>query len=111
EWTGPTLNLAWDGSTYETVTRSFVGRPVTVPGDRVQRTLAVRNSGPSDGVLRAWVTAVDLRDPEGPGAPGPSDGDEFYEDLRLLWSTASGSGSASFRELERTGTLPIALTP
>lgn len=59
-WDGPTVHLAWDGATYTTATESFVGLPVTVPGDRAFRRLEVTNDGPSAGVLRAWVADVEL---------------------------------------------------
>jgi len=90
-WETPTVSLAWDGEKVETADASFVGVPVTVPGDRAVRTLHVRNDGPTAGALRAWVQEVALQ-------PAASD-DTFYDDLRLDWETASGAGGASFRQL------------
>ncbi|MBD7918328.1 hypothetical protein H9657_08575 [Cellulomonas sp. Sa3CUA2] len=92
-WTGPTLSLAWDGSTRATAESSFVGVPVTVPGDRAVRSVTVRNDGPSGGTLRAWVTQVDLLDPPAGSV------DPFYDDLRLDWDTASQTDGASFAAL------------
>src|SRR5699024_9901321 len=40
--------LSWDGRSYAaTTTESFLGTPVTVPGDNASRTLLVRNDGPT----------------------------------------------------------------
>jgi len=104
DWAGPTLSLAWDGSTRATAEHSFVGTPVAVPGDRARRALTVRNDGPSGGTLRAWVEQVDLH--EAPAARG----DGFYDDLRLDWATASASEAASLRALADAGQTLIART-
>ncbi|UZN02234.1 hypothetical protein [Cellulomonas sp. S1-8] len=103
-WEGPTLSLAWDGSTRASAEQSFVGVPVTVPGDRARRAVTVRNDGPTGGTLQAWVTQVDLLDP----AAGADDG--FYDDLHLDWATASQTDGATFRALEAAGDTLIAQT-
>ena len=103
-WDGPTLSLAWDGSTKATAESSFVGVPVAVPGDRAVRLLTVRNDGPTGGTLRAWVEQVDLLD-----APAGLD-DPFYDDQRLDWRTVSQSAGASFAELAEAGATLIAET-
>ncbi|MCC2320472.1 hypothetical protein [Cellulomonas xiejunii] len=103
-WEGPTVSLAWDGSARASAERSFVGVPVTVPGDRARRAVSVRNDGPTGGTLRAWVTQVELLDAD----PGSSDG--FYDDLRLDWVTASQDDGSSFRELDVAGDTLIAQT-
>ncbi|MBO3088485.1 hypothetical protein [Cellulomonas dongxiuzhuiae] len=103
-WDGPTLSLAWDGALVAGAEQSFVGVPVTVPGDRARRAVSVRNDGPTAGTLRAWVEQVDLLDP----APGTDDG--FYDDLRLDWTTVSQSDGASFRALDAAGSTLIAQT-
>ena len=103
-WSGPTLSLAADGSTRASAESSFVGVPATVPGDRVLRSVAVRNDGATGGTLRAWVTEVELLDP-----PAGRD-DTFYDDLRLDWQTVSQSGGASFAALADAGDTLIAET-
>ncbi|SFJ80656.1 hypothetical protein [Cellulomonas sp. KH9] len=102
-WQTPTVSLAWDGSTVVTADESFVGVPVTVPGDRAVRTLRVRNDGATAGTLRAWVQQVEI-------APAAVD-DPFYDDLRLDWSTASGTGAASFRDLAAARRTRVAQVP
>lgn len=113
------IQLSWDGSTYAaTTTQSFVGTPVTVPGDQAARTLLVRNDGPSEGVLRAVITNVELLDPDSedvhhnPDHQAPDDsgryagaGDQgdFYDDLTLSWS----SGEASMTQLDASETTSI----
>ena len=98
-WNGDTVNVAWDGSPYDTATESFVGVPVAVPGDRAVRTLRVTNHGTSGGTLRAWIVDVDLQpagqQDERDGVPQGS----FYDDLHLTWDTASARGGASFAAL------------
>lgn len=103
-WDAPTLSLAWDGSTRASAESSFIGIPVTVPGDRAWRAVSVRNDGPTGGTLRAWVTQVELLGP----LPGTDDG--FYDDLRLDWTTVSQTDGASFRALEVAGDTLIAQT-
>ncbi|QCB92928.1 hypothetical protein [Cellulomonas shaoxiangyii] len=112
-WEGPTVALAWDGTAHDTVTTSFVGSRVAVPGDVVGRTLTVRNDGPTDATLRGWVTDVALLDPAAPDvdhATGEERGD-FYADLRLRWRAASGDGTASFRELAVHGRTEVVSVP
>jgi hypothetical protein len=83
------IQLSWDGSDYaDTVVESFVGTPVAVPGDSVQRTLHVRNDGPSDGTLTVTITHVELLDPDA-GLD-----DSFYDDVIVDWGTGSGSLAA-----------------
>ncbi|SFJ80533.1 hypothetical protein [Cellulomonas sp. KH9] len=112
-WQGPTVSLAWDGSTYSTTSTSFSGTPVVVPGDVQGRTITVRNDGPTDAVLRGWVHAVDLLDPGARDvhhATGVPQGD-FYSDLTLAWRTASDDGSASFRQLAAAGRTAVVDVP
>ena len=109
-WNGDTVNVAWDGSTYDTATESFIGVPVAVPGDRAVRTLRVTNHGPSGGTLRAWIVDVDLQpaaqQDERDGVPQGN----FYDDLHLTWDTASAQGDASFTALAAGNRTPIATT-
>ena len=112
-WDGPTVNLAWDGSTYATSTTSFSGTPVVVPGDAQGRTITVTNDGPGDATLRGWVRDVVLRDAGAPDVhhtTGELLGD-FYSDLTLAWRSASGDGSSSFRQLAAAGTTPVVEIP
>lgn len=112
-WAGPTVELAWDGTTYTTATTSFVGDQVVVPGDVAGRTLTVRNDGPTDATLRGWVTDVRLRDPGAADvhhATGQPQGD-FYADLTLRWRTASQDGAASFRALAAVDRTPVVEVP
>src|SRR5699024_8263843 len=117
------VQLSWDGSSYAaTTTESFLGTPVTVPGDNATRTLLVRNDGPTDGTLRATIIDVQLLDPDAPDvhhnpehvAPddsglytGAGDQGSFYADLRVGW----GSGSASMTQLAGNGQTQILQVP
>lgn len=109
------IQLSWDGSEYGAVTtESFVGTPVSVPGDHATRTLHVRNDGPTAGTLRAKITDVVLRDPDSPDVhhePGHQssdagssggDGDQgnFYDDVELRWDGGAASLSALAANVE-----------
>ncbi|QDB79978.1 hypothetical protein FE251_11765 [Georgenia wutianyii] len=100
------IQLSWDGETYASVlSESFLGEPVTVPGDSASRTVVVRNDGPTAGVLRASVVDVELLDPESSDthhATGEDQG-SFYDDLVLHWP----DGEATFTELAAAGTTPV----
>ena len=98
-WSGDTVHVAWDGTPYTTSTESFVGVPVTVPGDRATRTLTVANHGPSGGTLRAWVVDVSVLEaqPLHPHGGGPQS--SLSHDLMLEWTSASQSSQASFATL------------
>ncbi|MHA3685072.1 hypothetical protein ACXR2W_12550 [Leucobacter sp. HY1908] len=117
------LQLSWDGKTYtSTTTASFLGSPVTVPGDTAERTLYVRNSGPTAATFTADIVNVKLRTPEaldvhhnesheapdtsglytGAGAQG-----DFYDDLTIGWIT----GKASMTSLDAAGTTQIMAGP
>lgn len=116
------IQLSWDGSTYAaSTTESFVGTPVTVPGDRAARTLLVRNDGPTEGVLHAVITNVELIDPDSedvhydPDHQAPDESGsytgaghqgDFYEDLTVSWST----GEASMTHLDASETTEILTT-
>ena len=57
-WDGTTTNLDWVGGRYATSSDSFVGTPVTVPGDFETRTATVKNAGPS--AATAVVELIDV---------------------------------------------------
>ncbi|WP_120003240.1 LPXTG cell wall anchor domain-containing protein [Nesterenkonia muleiensis] len=116
------IQLSWDGSTYAaTTTESFVGTPVAVPGDQATRTLVVRNDGPTEGVLHAVITNVELLDPDSedvhynPNHQAPDESGyysgaghqgDFYDDLTVSWST----GEASMTHLDASETTEILTT-
>jgi hypothetical protein len=131
EWSGPTVHLAWDGRTYTSATQSFVGTPVSVPGDVAGRTLTVVNDGPCGGTLYGWIVNVNLLDPGAPdvhhnaahldpdrsgaarGDPYKGAGDQgrFYDDLSLRWRTATETDGASFTTLAANDRSQILETP
>ncbi|TNC17144.1 hypothetical protein FHE66_11935 [Georgenia sp. 311] len=100
------VHLSWDGRTYSGVTvESFLGTPVTVPGDSTSRTLLVRNDGPTAGLLRASIVDVELLDPDTPDTHHATGEDlgSFYDDLVVGW----GTGSASLTDLGTDGVTAI----
>lgn len=107
--TDPTdaISLSWDGTEYgASTTQSFLGVPVSVPGDTATRTLTVRNDGPRQGVLTAEIVDVELLDPAAADPHG-----NFYDDLTLAWATADGAGAASFTTLDADGGRRIGEVP
>jgi hypothetical protein len=107
--TDPTdaISLSWDGAEYgASTTESFLGLPVSVPGDTATRTLTVRNDGPRQGVLTAEIVDVELLDPAAADPHG-----DFYDDLTLAWETADGAGAASFTTLDADGGRQIGELP
>lgn len=93
------ISLSWNGTDFApTTTESFIGVPVSVPGDSASRTLQVRNAGPSAGVLTASIVDAQARD---------LDLDTFYEDLTISWE----GGSARFADLVSDGDTEILEIP
>ncbi|MBN9106780.1 MAG: hypothetical protein J0I14_17455 [Propionibacteriaceae bacterium] len=88
---GGAAMIALDRQSRPTATESFVGTPVAVPGDVVGRTLTVRNTGPGASVLAVAITDVTISQ--------DAASDTFYHDLQLRWTTAAGTGQASFASL------------
>lgn len=91
-WDGPTVHLDWSGQRYTTVEADFVGDRVASPGDRVERTLTLRNAGPEDAVL-----SVDLLLDETVPAGSPNPG--LGEAIDLHWDVAGVEGSEQFAVL------------
>lgn len=92
EWDGPTVHVDWTGRTYRTVEADFVGDRVAVPGDRVSRTLTLRNDGPSDAVLTvALAVGQDL--PAGTANP------DLAQAVELFWDVAGVTGAERFATL------------
>ncbi|MDR1427853.1 MAG: hypothetical protein LBJ08_08885 [Bifidobacteriaceae bacterium] len=89
-WDGPTLSVDWHGDTRAVASGSFVGDRVAVPGDRVHRTLKVRNQGPSDATLSVAIA--------NPAAMG-DDGLAFAGLIALQWGIGSATGSAPFADV------------
>ncbi|UFU03297.1 hypothetical protein LQF12_01400 [Ruania suaedae] len=115
------IQLSWDGTSYaDSTTESFVGTPVTVPGDTAERTLLVRNDGPTDATLRASIIDIELNEPDAADvhhnpdhvAPageyaGAGDQGNYYDDVHLVWD----GGEASFTDLDAEGTTVILEIP
>lgn len=91
-WDGPTVHLDWSGQRYTTVEADFVGDRVASPGDRVERTLTLRNAGPEDAVL-----SVDLLLDETAPAGSPNPG--LGQAIDLHWDVAGVEGSEQFAVL------------
>ena len=102
EWASDSVHLAWDGSTYAVTTASFLGAPVTVPGDRAVRTLEVTNGGPTAGMLEAWIVDVELEGDLGSG---------FFDELTVDWTAEGRSSVRALADAGRTRMLRTELAP
>jgi len=92
EWTDPVTHQAWDGTTYTTIDLGFAGNRVVSPGDRVQRTLAITNNGPSAATLTLVLVADQVR-------PAGSTTSGLARDITLFWDVAGHTGQAVFADL------------
>lgn len=91
-WDGRTVHLDWRGDDYATAEASFVGDRVVSPGDRVFRTLGVRNDGPSDGVMAVGLVLAET-------VPVLAANPELADHVTLFWDIAGVTGSAPFSDL------------
>ena len=57
-WDGPITVLDWRGHPYAMASDSFVGTPLAVPGDQINRRATVVNNGPA--AARATIEIVDV---------------------------------------------------
>ena len=93
QWDGPTINLAWNGSSYAIASGSIVGDVVAVPGDRAERTAIVQNGGPSPACVTVQILNVTTTN-----AP-----DTVNEDLEtlihLFWDINGDLGVHTWREV------------
>jgi hypothetical protein len=95
-WDGATLNLNWKGQTYETAEGSFVGTPLTVPGDQAVRTLKVKNNGPSAGTLTVKIINATVTDPQ---TPTPDVNTDLQNLINVMWNADGQSGAKVFKDL------------
>ena len=95
-WDGPTVQLDWRGKTYASTEASFVGDRVASPGDRVVRTLDVKNAGPSAAVMSVALE-VDQR------VPASAVNDDLAQHIILFWNVDGVHGESSYAALLRGG--------
>jgi hypothetical protein len=108
EWDGPTLSWDWNGRQQETEELSFVGSRTVVPGDRSQRTLNVRNDGPTDAVATVRIVL-----PATGSADGSQTGGAFEDAVQLFWDFGGISDCRSWTDLRPqagalVGEVPVA---
>ena len=92
-WDGPTTNLTWDGQTYTTADGTVVATPVSVPGDRAERTATVRNAGPSAATFFVQLYDVTSTDYEG------TTNTELKDLIHLFWDFNGGTGDQTWSQL------------
>ncbi|MCL2466358.1 MAG: hypothetical protein FWF21_03720 [Micrococcales bacterium] len=74
----PTMHMSWTGETYNTVELSVVGDRVASPGDQVECTVEVTNTGPAAAVMTVTFTPV----LESVGAANP----DLATAITLFWA-------------------------
>ena len=95
QWDGPTINLAWDGTTYATASGSIVGNVVAVPGDQAERTAIVQNGGPSPACVTVQILNVTATN-----APDTANGD-LETLIHLFWDINGNVGDHTWHELHQ----------
>lgn len=97
------VKLSWDGVNYTSqIGESFIGLPISVPGDSKSRTLKVKNDGPTNGTMTVSIINVELKNKEAKESHhvnGENTGD-FYDDVKITGITKSGSITKSFKEYD-----------
>jgi hypothetical protein len=104
-WDGPTVSLDWRGQTYATASGSFVGTPVSVPGDESARTLKVRNDGPCAATLTVEVTDAVTAVPQG------SVNREAEDLISLRWDVNGTIGGKVFSDIVQEQPKTLARVP
>jgi LPXTG-motif cell wall-anchored protein len=104
-WDGPTLSLNWRGNEYASVSGTFLGEPVSVPGDQSKRTLNVRNDGPCLGNLTVELTNAVTTIPEG------AVNLEAEDLITVRWNVQGIRGGRVFSQLVQESPLQVATIP
>jgi len=91
-WDGPITALDWRNKGYAVAGDTFVGDPVSVPGDRVQRSAVVVNDGPSDAHATVEILDVKATDPKG------TVNDELQDCIHLIATVDDDSYDATWRQ-------------
>ncbi|MCL2653988.1 MAG: hypothetical protein FWD63_09415 [Propionibacteriaceae bacterium] len=96
-WDAPSASLVWQPGQSASAMGSFVGSPVVVPGDHYERTLHVRNDGPSAATALVQIVNV--------SASGPSDAVNSDLDslLHLTWQTGGSGADMTWRQAIEAG--------
>ncbi|MCL2490305.1 MAG: hypothetical protein FWF36_06240 [Propionibacteriaceae bacterium] len=96
-WDAPASSMVWVPGQSASAMGSFVGSPVVVPGDHSERTLHVRNDGPS--AATAVVQIVDV------SASGASDSvnSDLGSLLHLTWQTGGTGADMTWRQAMEAG--------
>jgi hypothetical protein len=100
-WNGEPVAIDWAGRDYhpDRAEDEFLGSFVAAPGDRVTRTLVVRNAGPETGELVVDFFAA-LGDPAR----------AVTSPILVLWSVADEAGTARLGDVIAAGTLTAEVT-
>jgi hypothetical protein len=99
EWSSETISLDWRGKERATVKEDseLLGPSVAVPGDRLTRTVTVRNAGPGDAELEVYFTDFDKR------AYEDTENYELEHLVYLLWRVGQDPGSVRFSTAAEAG--------
>jgi len=90
-WDAPAAGLVWYAGQSASAMGSFVGSPVVVPGDQDQRTLHVRNDGPSAATALVQIVNVSA---SGDGATNQG----LASLLHLTWRTGGTGADMTWRQ-------------
>jgi len=91
-WGDQPGNLEWVPGSSATALGSFIGSSVIVPGDRLERTLQVRNGGPSEALATVRIDHIALTGPTGNAAH------ELASLVHLTWQIGGQSSSMTWHD-------------
>jgi len=91
-WNGPITALDWRGRPYAVAGDSFVGTPLSVPGDQIKRQATVVNNGPSDAKATVEIIDVTVNTPSG------AVNTELQDCVHLTASVAGNTFDATWRQ-------------
>ena len=96
-WDGPTLNLSWKGTIYDTYSDTFVGDPVSIPGDESWRTLNIRNTATCTGFVSVEAYNVLAE------VPPDTVNEILPEIIELAWDIEGTFDAKTFAEIIDAG--------
>ncbi|QIM15201.1 hypothetical protein G7067_00280 [Leucobacter insecticola] len=100
-WGDDALHLDWTGRPYVTAEATFVGDRVMSPGDRIEHTLVVVNSGPSEAAAQIVLTPRVT-------VPERAQNLELPDDVLVFWDVAGVTGTSRYADLARDTAVAIA---
>lgn len=107
------MKISWDGKSYtHDIAASLVGFPLAEPNGSSYRKLSILNDGPQEGTMRVSVYNVRVQDLNSTGKSKKGDVQQedknsFYDHVKIVVKTASGTESKTVSELSKAEVTPV----